>query len=735
MMRGTPAMRVALAILSPLFLLLCVVAIRSEETRPWMRYQEEFKELHLTRATAKLHEAETRNDAAEKARWQRVIDEVSHTQPQIAQIYLEDLKVADRCTTCHRGIDSPLFQDAPQPFRTHPGDALKHHDVNVFGCTPCHQGQGAATTAEAAHGHEANWLTPMLPAAYVQATCSHCHEVTHGVHGAELVSHGTDVFMEKGCYGCHEVKRISYLPKFAPPLTPLKSKLVDAKGWIYAWIKDPAHLSRDTAMPNFKLSDEEVGKITAFLLSLPVTEAQHAAPLPAASAEDGERLFTERGCRGCHAVKADEHSVSPRVPHLAGIGSKVTPEWLDRWIADPKAYNADTAMPKVPLTDDERHAVIAYLLTLKRSEALPAAPDLAAFSAADGKQLVKQYECYGCHAIEGFEKVRPSVPDLGEFARKPVDELDFATTKDVPRTKWDWLRRKLTDPRAFNTDKITLKMPFINLTEPDIQALITRTLAFDTPTLPARYVVKASPPQQALRDVSWMVAHLNCNGCHRLNAQDAQLARFLDRRNLIPPTLDGVGARLQGQYMYQFVLEPKQIRPWLKIRMPTFGFSEAQARTLVDGLAAAATVTNPYTYVAKEAVAQDHFDRGVRRFRHYKCVQCHPTAIDQGLPEGVDPEDLSINLMLSKTRLRPEWIRDFLARPKQIAGTQTRMPTIFFSVEGDPKVERPKEDIDDITTYLMAMTEPPEETLKAKADEETKKAEEVQQTDWSKVQY
>ena len=81
--------------------------------------------------------------------------------------------------------------------------------------------------------------------------------------------------------------------------------------------------------------------------------------------------------------------------------------------------------------------------------------------------------------------------------------------------------------------------------------------------------------------------------------------------------------------------------------------------------------------------------------------------------EGVDPEDISINLMLTKTRLRPEWIRDFLARPKQIAGAQTRMPTVFYSVEGEPKVDRPKDDIDDITTYLMGMTEPPEVKLKA----------------------
>ncbi len=114
-------------------------------------------------------------------------------------------------------------------------------------------------------------------------------------------------------------------------------------------------------------------------------------------------------------------------------------------------------------------------------------------------------------------------------------------------------------------------------------------------------------------------------------------------------------------------------------------------------------------------------------------MQCHPTSIDQGLPEGVDPDDLSINLMLSKARLRPDWLRDFLARPKQIAGIEPRMPTVFYSVDGEPKVEKPKEDIDDITTYLMGMSEPPEVTLKA--EEEARKAEQQQQTDWSKAQY
>ena len=50
-------------------------------------------------------------------------------------------------------------------------------------------------------------------------------------------------------------------------------------------------------------------------------------------------------------------------------------------------------------------------------------------------------------------------------------------------------------------------------------------------------------------------------------------------------------------------------------------------------------------------------------------------------------------------------------------------------------MERPKDDIDDVTLYLMGMTEPPEVTLQAEADEDTKKTQGLQETDWSKVQY
>jgi mono/diheme cytochrome c family protein len=186
--------------------------------------------------------------------------------------------------------------------------------------------------------------------------------------------------------------------------------------------------------------------------------------------------------------------------------------------------------------------------------------------------------------------------------------------------------------------------------------------------------------------------------------------------------------------MYQYIMEPKPVRPWLKLRMPTFGFTQDEGRQVVEGFAAVAGVNNPHTYVAAASIDQEHYDRGFRRFRFYKCLQCHPSSIDQGLPEGLDPDDLSINLMLSKTRLRPEWIADFMARPKQIAGTQTRMPTVFYSVEGAPKVDKPDADIADIVTYLMGMKEDAEITMKA-YEAEQKAEEKKQDVDWSKMSY
>ena len=62
-------------------------------------------------------------------------------------------------------------------FASHPDpELLGMHDPDKFGCSPCHQGNGRATTSvEKAHGNYEHWLWPLFPKQNVEAGCQTCH--------------------------------------------------------------------------------------------------------------------------------------------------------------------------------------------------------------------------------------------------------------------------------------------------------------------------------------------------------------------------------------------------------------------------------------------------------------------------------------------------------------------------------------------------------------------------------
>jgi hypothetical protein len=99
---------------------------------------------------------------------------------EVRQLYLAALNRTDRCITCHAGIDNPAFHDAQQPLQAHPGELLKSHPPDKFGCTICHQGQGRAIDKFAAHansldehGHNLSfWEEPLLEGHLVYTSCS-----------------------------------------------------------------------------------------------------------------------------------------------------------------------------------------------------------------------------------------------------------------------------------------------------------------------------------------------------------------------------------------------------------------------------------------------------------------------------------------------------------------------------------------------------------------------------------
>src|ERR1700685_781598 len=107
--------------------------------------------------------------------------------PAIVQINVADANMVDRCESCPLNTREPLKISAAvmtakgekrpdeyaHAFTSHPDpELLSTHDPDKFGCSPCHQGNGRATTsAEKAHGNYEHWLWPLFPKHNAEAGC------------------------------------------------------------------------------------------------------------------------------------------------------------------------------------------------------------------------------------------------------------------------------------------------------------------------------------------------------------------------------------------------------------------------------------------------------------------------------------------------------------------------------------------------------------------------------------
>ncbi len=123
------------AVTSLVVLLFFLWAIWKEYHPPYLSYQKEFKELLIQKAAGGF--------------------EIADFQFGVRQRWIGKLNRSDRCETCHLGIEDPRFNDAPQPFTSHPD--VDTHPIEEFGCTICHGGWPMATSLEKGHGPTENW--------------------------------------------------------------------------------------------------------------------------------------------------------------------------------------------------------------------------------------------------------------------------------------------------------------------------------------------------------------------------------------------------------------------------------------------------------------------------------------------------------------------------------------------------------------------------------------------------
>ncbi len=725
--------RVGLLVIVMAVAVLIWALVSREKEKPWKTYQTRYYQQYLDMARQKVQAARNEKNPEAIRKWESVYADASgFREPELKSIFLPDAGVRDLCPTCHLGIENPLFDGFENPLKSHPKDILADHPPSKFGCTLCHQGQGMALTEKKAHGFEANWPYPRIPRKYVQGLCYGCHASAYGLNGAEIAEKGRRLFVKHGCYACHRVRNMDYLSPLSTPLTDIGAKIKNFS-WVYQWLKNPVALRPNALMPTFKLKPQEISHITAFLANAQREGLAWETFSPGqGNRKNGEALFTEKGCIACHSVDYDLPGASQKVPGLSDAGFKLQPRWIMTWLKNPSVWDPQTPMPQLTLTADECKDLSEYILSLQHpavSEKLAGVQESLWQSGqtAEGRRLVQSYGCYGCHPIEEMNSLPPVGDDVANMAGKRLEELPFGNSS-IPRTKWDWLFHKIKKPDIYELPTMPLKMPdythLKGFSDGEIIALTTFYLHNTTYSLPEKYLCQRVPEQALDEKGQWLVDQFNCRGCHLFSeTEKPRIENFMALKSLVPPRLVDEGERVQPQWLFQFLSRPVELRPWLKMRMPNFNWSYPDKTDLisyfsrqnrVDAAKNENEVLIPYVRLPVKAdYDPEIIAMGEYRVTTDKCVQCHPVSMDMELPKDVKLEDLSINLMLSKSRLRYEWIKKFLRNPDKYAGKGTKMPFVYYTPDGAPRISDPETWIEYSALYLMFMEklpEPPKET-------------------------
>jgi len=571
----------------------------------------------------------------------------------------------DRCTTCHVGIMQPGFEDAEQPYRTHPNLDLylgseSPHPLEQFGCTSCHGGRGRGTdfisavhmpsTLEQKKGWEEkydwhklhHWERPMYPLKYVEAGCFECHSGETVIPGADTLNLGLNLVEKAGCYGCHNIDKYKGRSEVGPSLAHLASK-VD-KDWAWKWINNPKSFRHNTWMPQFfglynnsdeasvRRSEQEIHSIVHYLMEHSRPFELESPPVAGDPAR-GEELVASVGCFGCHQIEHEPTGVPSTVstlrrehgPNLIGLGTKTSREWLYSWLKNPTGYHAGTRMPNLRLTDQE-------------------SADIAAFLASDSN--------------ETFANAR--VPPIDESI---LDEIAY-----------DFLKQLNTHAEAEAT---LADMTF----EEKLEYNGTKLIRFY-----GCYGCHSIPGFEDEKPIGTDLTEEGSKSVHKLDFG------FVD--------IEHVNYAWFDQKLRQpRIFDKDRVKPPAdKLRMPDFGFTNEEVDALVTVLLSW-TEPDPMNRKIKPRTPRNlYIERGQFLVREYNCRGCHLIegqggAINDTITDWlVRYEDKSEseaeaqatsfsppNLVGEGKKVQSDWLFEFLHRPSTIRPwLQVRMPTFPF---------------------------------------------------------
>ena len=614
------------------------------------------------------------------------------------------------CTVCHEGMGQSIaFVHASH---TPGSEAQMHAWEEQYGWEVPHL-----------------WDYPMLPTNMTEASCAKCHRETVHVPDAERLNLAYGLYERAGCYACHTTTGFTGLPKPGPNLTKIDAKLTPE--WVANWIRDPRTVKPSTWMPRVWYNSNtsspedavrnevEIDATVAYLFANSDDHEFAVASPPSGDAANGEALINSVGCLACHITEdLDRLAAGARRTFgqpLQNVGAKTSYEWLFDWVRDPRHFSSETYMPDLRLTDQEAADVATYLTTLEGPEGRAAeatytqddvtatlldyvrsvlpnaeAEELVAGLSPEeqqlelGQRVIGRYGCFSCHEIGGFEDTRPIGIELSEEGSKLLPRLDFAFVHDIPHTKVDWFKQKMRDPRSFDRNRVLqplekLRMPNYGMSEEEATLFATAIMSLQADVQPLEAQLPGSARNDALREGRNLVRRRNCVACHEIEADGGDYVQLVDDPSLAPPLLTPQGAKVQPDWMYAFFQGPISIRPWLDVRMPTFGLDDAHWNTVIDYFGAISETIGEFRTHA-ELTTTDVPREGQELFELLRCQQCH---VLDTIPADQPADNLAPDLRMARERLQPEWIIDWLRAPLEIQ-PGTRMPMFWTEFPASP---------------------------------------------------
>lgn len=520
------------------------------------------------------------------------------------------------------------------------------------------------------------------------------------------LSRGDFIFEHIGCMACHSYEKDTERG-FAPNLARIGEKI--NYGYLVEWIMNPKGKESLTRMPNFRLNQEKASLVAGYLISKTDMGFTREGLTDVAWLEDkeraraGEALIKKYGCFSCHEIQGMEGLGKIGV-ELSAIGSKhvelldfglvekrilgevglkhisenvgeARRAWLRAKLQDPRQFDKgkykkpedQLKMPDFGLTGEEIESLLV-LLTGLREEKLP---DVyidrlteSERGITEGKRLIGKYHCTGCHQLDVDRLYIEGGTELTGMVK--LDEEDgvyFQLMEDSGE-----LKQKAGETVFIDKEQIVRKEW-------------------------AKKVDFAS---------SIIEYHVDNEG---LVPEEARV--------FAPPLLYGEGKKVQPAWAFEFLKDPIDLRPWLDVKMPSFSLPNEEAASLVRFFAMRENEAYPYEYVIetkkeyreeKEARSPGYLLAAKKLFesKDVNCTLCHVKG--EKMPEG-DPTGWAPDLMLARTRLKPDWIKRWLLDPQSIQ-PGTKMPKFFREGEFQDYIPgTPQEQAEAMKDYLMNLQE------------------------------